>query len=469
MRNLRLSLRRSQHPRITPRFQSSKVPKTGNDAQEANVPDEGAMTRRLSEMTETALETGKSARQTVEDAGFDENLRRRLQDRIASAGIRSEYPSAFTEVEAPSAARRDAREIAGARPWSGTESVEESSRRMLEDSHRRPPPLARSLPITARIPKVLPGSRIENAMDQSANYAALKESGMSAEEKEQFLKEQRERFQPGARDIPSTLSGLASLANERIEEAMARGLFKGIPRGRPQDVDHNSSSPFIDTTEYLMNKMLKRQELVPPWIDKQNELSTAVRRFRARLRSDWKRHAARVIASQGGNLSQQMRRAEDFAAAELALTSATNAPQEQRSSDQVTPISSSGQLPVGRAPDVEPLEQAPYIPNPNQTVFRDPVWETTERAFHELSVKSLNDLTRTYNLMAPRSAQRPYHSLQRELKACFADVAPLVGEEIRHRAASPRRTAVVERATAQGVSEFRWKDVWKDIWTAKGL
>jgi hypothetical protein len=282
-------------------------------------------------------------------------------------------------------------------------------------------------------------------MDQSTTYAALKESGMSAEEKGQFLKEQRERFQPGARDIPSTLSGLASLANERIEEAIARGQFKNLPRGRPQEADHNASSPFIDTTEYLMNKMIKRQDIAPPWIEKQKELSTAVRRFRKRLRSDWKRHAARAIASHGGSLSQQMRRAEEFAAAELSLAKA----------DNMTP--SSNHL--------------------GSVVFRDAAWETTERAFHELSIKSLNSLARTYNLMAPPAAQRPYHSLQRELKTCYADVAPLVGEEIRQRATSTKRNVVGSASPgnpasatplpAPRVSEFRWKDVWRDVWTAK--
>ena len=445
MRNVRLRL----HPRsesylhTTHRFQGSNVPKNQNNAPEANVPDEGAMSRRLSEMTESALETGGM-----------------------SASIRSEYPSAFAEVEAPSAARKDARAIAGARRWSGMETVEESSRRMLESSHRGAPTLARSLPITGQMPEVSPGTRIKNAIDQTATYAH-RESGMSAEEKEQFLKEQRERFLPGARDIPSTLSGLASLANERIEEAIARGQFKNLPRGKPQEVDHNSSSPFMDTTEYLMNRMIKNQDCVPPWIAKQQELATAVRRFRARLRSDWKRHAARVIASHGGSLLQQIRRAEAFAAAEL--TSKSNASQEQ-SSDQMTPIS-----PVNRD-SVGPLEREPLTSNPNQTgvVFRDPAWEATERAFHQLSIKSLNSQTRSYNLMAPRTAQRPCYSLQRELKSCYADVAPLVGEEICARAASSKRTTMVESVVhgksalaALGVSEFRWKDVWRDMWTAK--
>jgi Domain of unknown function (DUF1992) len=460
IRNLRATLPQAR-PRpdwYRRRIQSSSD-EQAKHRPEVDTPDDGAMARRLSEMTESALETGgKSARRAVEEAHFDESLRQRLQDRIASASLRSEHPSAFARVEAPPEARKDALEIAGA-AWSGTETVEETSRRMLESSRKRAPSVpVRSLP--ARVRNASPGTRIENAVGQSAAYAALKESGMSAEEKEQFLKEQRERFQPGARDIPSTLSGLASLANERIEEAIARGQFKNLPRGRPQEVDHNSSSPFIDTTEYLMNKMIKRQDIVPPWIEKQKELSTAARRFRTRLRSDWKRHAARVIASHGGSLSQQMRRAEEFAAAEPSLTPKANAP------GHMTP-SLQAETPTTKR-------------NLSSAVFRDSAWETAERAFHELSIKSLNSLTRTYNLMAPPAAQRPYYSLQRELKTCYADVAPLVGEEIRQRAMFPKRRHVVEGMSPSGdsasaaplpapsVSEFRWKDVWRDMWMAKG-
>jgi hypothetical protein len=39
-------------------------------------------------------------------------------------------------------------------------------------------------------------------------------------------KELKERFTPGARAMPNSIRGLAALANERIEDAIARGQFK---------------------------------------------------------------------------------------------------------------------------------------------------------------------------------------------------------------------------------------------------
>ena len=62
--------------------------------------------------------------------------------------------------------------------------------------------------------------------------------------------------------------------------------------------------------------MIKRQDLAPPWIDKQQELLSAVRVFRLRLRNDWKRHASRMMAIRGGSLQEQMARAEENARAE---------------------------------------------------------------------------------------------------------------------------------------------------------
>ena len=67
-----------------------------------------------------------------------------------------------------------------------------------------------------------------------------------------------------------------------------------------------------------MNKIIQKQDIVPPWIEKQQELVKAANVFRSRLRADWKRHAARVIASKGGSLESQVRRAEVYAAAEGA-------------------------------------------------------------------------------------------------------------------------------------------------------
>jgi hypothetical protein len=77
-----------------------------------------------------------------------------------------------------------------------------------------------------RQPKLRPGERLANARDKTSIYAISKDTQMTDKEREDMRKELKERFTPGARAMPNSIRGLAALANERIEDAIARGQFK---------------------------------------------------------------------------------------------------------------------------------------------------------------------------------------------------------------------------------------------------
>ena len=316
-------------------------------------------------------------------------------------------------------------------------------------------------------------------------YESMKDSGLSAQEREKLRQEMKMRFAPAARTAPATVQGLASLANERIEDAIARGKFKNLPRGQKIERDYNASSPFIDTTEYLMNKMIQRQEIVPPWIEKQQEVVSTASKFRSRLRADWRRHVARVISSRGGGLETKIRLAEGYAVAE----SLDNPPKKKTEtlnaiddSGHVSQITLAGKLKVAPAAastppsadsteeeataedEIKIMEQTfnddgslkppeeqititteqPSQPRPvlrrrpAVPPFRDSQWEQTEHAYHTAAISNLNSLTRSYNLMAPALARKPYFYLDRELRSCFADVAPQVPAAIKERALTPK-------------------------------
>ncbi len=417
---------------------------------------------------------------------------------------------------------------------------------MLDDSHKRLRGVrAPRIPQPTNLrptPKksTSTGERLANARDRTSIYAAALSNEMSEEERKQMRKELKERFSPGARPMPVTLQGLTSLANERIEDAIARGQFKNIPRGKGKNVerDYNASSPFLDTTEYFMNKIIQKQEIVPPWIEKQQELVKSVASFRGRLRNDWKRHAARMIASKGGPLESQIRRAQACALAEekvnplqpkvenlskidsqgnlstvtvhetrsplaaaeasvaapadeatLSENPSTNSstititetqveavvsphpPCSPQTSDSVTTTTTNSSTNLTTRPTPSPSPTPTPAPSqerilPMSTPFRDPPWELTEHAYHTLAISTLNSLTRSYNLMAPQLAQKPYFSLPRELARCYAEVAPLLPEEIRQRARTPQRHHGVDEAVGRkgGVlagfgagKEGRWK------------
>lgn len=68
----------------------------------ANEEKDSAMTRRLAQMTEDAmLEGGRSARRNIEHAGFSEELKKQLEERVAAASFKSEYAAAHSVVNMP--------------------------------------------------------------------------------------------------------------------------------------------------------------------------------------------------------------------------------------------------------------------------------------------------------------------------------------------------------------------------------
>ncbi|KAL8901394.1 MAG: hypothetical protein Q9207_005226 [Kuettlingeria erythrocarpa] len=504
----------------------------GDTANEKAGPNGGAMSRRLSQMIDENIESGgRPAGKVIHEAGFSEELKKRLEAKIEDSSFRNENPAAFAQLDMPGT-----REQAAAQPWTGTESLEDATLRMLNDAHKplrasgRPRiPQPRNAPraVDMRIKKGMQhthGERLANARDRTSIYALSQDPSLSETEKDETRKVLKERFSAGARPMPATVQGLASLANERIEDAIARGQFKNIPRGKGKNIerDYTASSPFLDTTEYFMNKIIQKQDIVPPWIEKQQELVKEARTFRTRLRNDWKRHAARVIASKGGSVETQVRRAEANAAAEAAqnpktakvealseidmegrLSQVTVAESNPASSDpsRVT-ITVSEDL-ASKAPQTDTLtsegsqiqSESSHSSGPAQVSsaasvahpltlsrFRDPAWEALERPYHTLAISSLNSLTRSYNLMAPDLAKKPYFNLDRELRACFADVAPLLPSEIRERARRPEKVRVeVVGHRPGGVLEkfgggekvrvydsvkpnYGFKDFWKDLW-----
>ncbi|KAL8940023.1 MAG: hypothetical protein Q9211_002476 [Gyalolechia sp. 1 TL-2023] len=478
------------------------------------------------------------------EAGFSEELKRRLEAKIADSTFRNENPAAFAQLDMPPSAGRGTREQAAARPWTGTETVEDAGLRMLNDVHK---PLRGTGPLKIPQPRSAPivvdmrmkgavansqGQRLANARDRTSVYSLSQDPTLSEKEKEDMRKVLKDRFTAGARPMPATVQGLAALANERIEDAIARGQFKNIARGKGKNIerDYTASSPFLDTTEYFMNKIIQKQDIVPPWIEKQQELVKEAQSFRSRLRNDWKRHAARIIASKGGSIESQIRRAEAYAAAEatqnsnttkvealseidmegrlsqVTVTESTPAPSERRettitvSEDLASEApESASSIPSDGAPSKlegppDSLLQTPLStsnaspaspPLPKLAPFRDPAWESLEHSYHTLAISSLNSLTRSYNLMAPDLAKKPYFSLDRELRSCFADVAPLLPAEITDRARRPDKIRVeVVGHRPGGVLEkfgggekvrvydsvkpnYGFRQFWRDLWGKK--
>lgn len=95
----------------TPRRFSTACPRRQQDGSQAGEKDkkssedeeeQGALSRKLSEMTEDAmLEGGQSARRNMEQAGFSEDLKKQLEERIAASSFKSDYAAAHSIADMP--------------------------------------------------------------------------------------------------------------------------------------------------------------------------------------------------------------------------------------------------------------------------------------------------------------------------------------------------------------------------------
>ena len=150
-----------------------------------------------------------------------------------------------------------------------------------------------------------------------------------------------------------------------------------------------------------------------------------------------------LIASKGGSLDIQMKRAKAYAAAEARLAEKAKLEASFEEDTSVSEINTDGRIvskseTSQRSPTINDSEEASeelaHLPP-----LRDPGYLAIERSYHELAVKQINSLTRSYNLQAPAAAHKPYINLDRELNACYAAVAPDLAEEIKRRATERAR------------------------------
>lgn len=252
----------------------------------------GYMTRRLRQLAEEAepVRHDSTFGQSIPDEDFmSEQELKDIQERLSGRTFKEDHAQHIAAASLPSSASKHTRDIAYSKPWTGTESQEDAVLRMLVDVNRpiRVSDGRGSFGSRARLSgpaggagngavipmptmaKALPNSvRLSEAREKSLEYTLSKGSDKPVSKKDQkkginqleedseFKKIYAERFRP-PRAMPGTLHGLRALADERIEDARARGQFKNIPRGGKLDMDARISSPFLDTTEFFLNRIIQ--------------------------------------------------------------------------------------------------------------------------------------------------------------------------------------------------------------------
>ncbi|RAL68124.1 hypothetical protein DID88_008836 [Monilinia fructigena] len=273
-------------------------------------------------------------------------------------------------------------DVAVGQAWTGQEATEDTVLRMLDDDARKPlspglrgPGKIPSPVVDLRLkrePKQRPGQRLANARDKTSIYAISKDGQMTEEEREEMRRDLKERFTPGARAMPNSIRGLAALANERIEDAIARGQFKEQMR----------TAEMYAQSEAVHNpkKRAVEQIAVPTNVTDDPVMVKIVQEV--------------PNSSSNGDPIVQI---------------------SMQTKENETDISKVALLEEDKRPDIEPLSTA--LPPP----FRIPAWEEAEQSYLTLAITDLN---------------------KRELKSCYADVAPQLAEAIKERATRPARDLV---------------------------
>ena len=155
--------------------------------------------------------------------------------------------------------------------WTGDEATEDTILRMLTDARkplrgRRKASVGSSgINVDLRPnPKLFrtASQRLSDARDRTTEYS-IQKSLETDEDKEERSEMFRERFQPAGRPSIS-VNAIHSLADQKIQEARARGQFKNLPRGKPIERDHHADSPYLNTTEFFLNRIIKTQDIVCP-------------------------------------------------------------------------------------------------------------------------------------------------------------------------------------------------------------
>ncbi|WVQ82587.1 hypothetical protein IAT38_004717 [Cryptococcus sp. DSM 104549] len=164
----------------------------------------------------------------------------------------------------------------------------------------------------------------------------------------------------------SGMRAWGGLVEDRIQRAREAGFFNiTTGKGKPIPKDPEARNPHLDSGELLMNRIVKRQGALPPWIELLNMLDSNLAAFRSTLLQTYTTHLVRNVMS-------------------------TNS--------------------------LFPLPPLHSIPS------QDEAWEAREYKFHQENIKQLNDLVRRMNAQAPSPARRNLLTLESELNKVRGEV-----------------------------------------------
>ncbi|EGV62052.1 hypothetical protein CANTEDRAFT_108198 [Yamadazyma tenuis ATCC 10573] len=173
---------------------------------------------------------------------------------------------------------KHAKQIANERPWDGTESTKNVNLRMIIDSTPKPKPTRH----------LKAGARILSAREISSEYKETKSLPNAADNEDNFRELYKERLLgPTMLVNPNsphtTLNMVNTLASAQINSKidLTTGRFNDVNmekvRGKPLTRDHLANAT---DTNYFINQILNKQDVLPPWIENQQNVNLEIENFR---------------------------------------------------------------------------------------------------------------------------------------------------------------------------------------------
>ncbi|KAI8370195.1 hypothetical protein BD560DRAFT_396657 [Blakeslea trispora] len=201
------------------------------------------------------------------------------------------------------------------KPWDGDEPVSHSVLRMIMDKYRAP------LRVEGAARRNLPQPQSNFDPSSYASQEKEKSSQQKKMERDNQLRKRKQNRISSARDAafdyamdkkyPTTsiqsqndtdwdewemdptaknIEELGQLTDAKIRSARAKGAFDNLPgHGKPIEVDPMLSNPFVDRTEFFMNRIIQKNGAAPPWVIMQQEVDIEVSSLRSQINTALKR------------------------------------------------------------------------------------------------------------------------------------------------------------------------------------
>ncbi|KAI8079555.1 uncharacterized protein B0P05DRAFT_587016 [Gilbertella persicaria] len=190
------------------------------------------------------------------------------------------------------------------KPWDGEEPVYHSVLRMIMDKYRTP------LRVQGAARRNLPNPQSNYAPPIPIKERSAQQKQMERQEKQRQRKQQRitnakdaafdyamdRKYDAKEKEatkeplIPRNINEWVFLTDQKIRAAQTQGVFDHLPgRGKPIPQDPWIHNPFVDRTEYFLNRIIQRNGAAPPWIVMQQEVNAEIHRLRSQWLSAMKR------------------------------------------------------------------------------------------------------------------------------------------------------------------------------------